>query len=485
MSEHRVGIRRTGDETEERIATEVGPQLISRLHGLLRAARLYSRSNQTYRRMLQELMATIAEAMEDETTLVGMGDYFYVNGVRLKGQGSQMALFRALMAEFESRGLGAVRFLPGVTAEEIETFLDHFGSARDPESAEKLPERVSGAGVVHIVPVLARDLKVVNESDGVEEGAEARTERERAKQTFSRAVIGMKSIMLRTAQSGRPAIRQARRLVQPIVDSIMKNEYSIIGLTALKDHDEYTYAHCVNVSILSVGIGQVLGLSRQALANLGVAALLHDIGKIAIPSELLQKSAALTPEEWSLMRRHPLEGVKMVTRLPGASTLTLDTMRVCFQHHVNFDCSGYPEFPSRRIPAPMTRIVAVADFFDAVTAHRAYRPRPYTPWEALHLLMGAERPHFDPAALVALVRVVGLYPAGSVLVTSSNHVVLSLSPSPTDPRRPNCRVLVWPDGRVYTSGQATDWEPLPAGETVERVLDPEEHEFDTKLFLAA
>ena len=89
--------------------------------------------------------------------------------------------------------------------------------------------------------------------------------------------------MLRARQTGRPDLRQAKRLVQPVVDSIMRHEYSIVGLTALKDHDEYTYAHCVNVSILSVGMGQVLGLSRQVLADLGVAALLHDIGKIAMP----------------------------------------------------------------------------------------------------------------------------------------------------------------------------------------------------------
>src|SRR4029077_6562924 len=108
--------------------------------------------------------------------------------------------------------------------------------------------------------------------------------RQRAQQTFWRAVFGTRSVLLRTAQTGRPALRQARRVVQPVVDSIMKNEYSIIGLTALKDHDEYTYAHCVNVSVISIGIGQALGLPRQALANLGVAALLHDMGKIAIPT---------------------------------------------------------------------------------------------------------------------------------------------------------------------------------------------------------
>src|SRR4029434_564592 len=97
-------------------------------------------------------------------------------------------------------------------------------------------------------------------------------ERGRAKRVFWRAVLGTRKIVLKAKQTGRPDLRYAKRLVQPVVDSIMKHEYSIVGLTALRDHDEYTYAHCVNVSVLSVGMGQVLGLSRQVLAGHGGSA---------------------------------------------------------------------------------------------------------------------------------------------------------------------------------------------------------------------
>jgi hypothetical protein len=119
--------------------------------------------------------------------------------------------------------------------------------------------------------------------------------------------------------------------------------------------------------------------------------------------------------------------------------------------------------------------VAVADFFDAITAHRSYRRRPLTSFEALSMLLGPEREHFDPAVLWALVKSVGLYPAGTVMLTKSNHVVLSVSPNPEDRRRPHCRVLVHPDGTTPPEDQPEMWDPMPATESVARVLQPEEH----------
>jgi len=464
----------------------IGPELIARLQGLLRAARLYNTSNQAYQRQLHDFMETVESAMqEDEVALVAMGDYFYLNGVRIKSTASKMSVFRLLFAEFECRALGAIRILRGLTPDELESFLQLFLSVRNAERGEHLPEETAGSGVLHVVPVRARDLRPEDQGEQAEQSDDATSERQRARQTYRRAVIGARNIVLRAAQTGRPALRQARRLVQPMVDSIMKNEYSILGLTALKEHDEYTYAHCVNVSVLSIGMGQALGLSRGALANLGVAALLHDIGKVAIPAGVLHKPGPLSPDEWAQVRRHPIEGVKMVARMPGLSTLTLDLMHVCFDHHMNLDRSGYPAVPGGRLPTTLARIVAVADCFDAITAHREYRARALSSFEGLQHVMGPDRAHFDPAVLWALVRSVGLFPAGTVLLTGSRHVVLSLSPNPGDPRRPFCRVLSRPDGSVPGEREVLTWDPMPREENVERVLAPDEFQDNVADLLAA
>jgi HD-GYP domain-containing protein (c-di-GMP phosphodiesterase class II) len=302
---------------------------------------------------------------------------------------------------------------------------------------------------------------------------------------FWNAVLGTRRILSRAGQNGRPDLRHAKRLVQPVVDSIMNHEYSVVGLTALKDHDEYTYAHCVNVSILSVSMGNALGLDRQTLADLGVAALLHDLGKIAIPGDVLRKPAKLDPQEWQLMRRHPIEGARMLFRMPGISQVALDAMRVCLEHHMNLDRTGYPEVKGEWGQCTLSRIVALADCFDAMTAHRSYHKRPFSPFEALQYLLGPGRMPFDRAVLWALVRTVGLYPPGTALLTSSGHMVLSLTPNPNDLARPHCRVLVRPDGGVEPEEGGPTWSPMPPDEQVTRVLRPEDLQVNTAEYLAA
>jgi len=258
-----------------------------------------------------------------------------------------------------------------------------------------------------------------------------------------------------------------------------------VGLTAIKAHDEYTFVHCVNVSVISVAIGAALGLPRTTLAHLGVAALLHDLGKLAVPPEVLHKPGQLTPGEWELVESHPLEGAKMLAGMPGLSRLGLDTMRVALEHHMNVDGSGYPLIGPSSSMGVLSRIVAVADVFDALTAHRAYRARPFTGYEALAIMLGPERHHSDPAALWAAVRSVGLYPAGTVMRTRSGHVAMSLSPNPADLRRPNCRLVAHPGETSLDPTLDARWEPMPESEEVAQVLTPEEHGLPIDELLAA
>lgn len=479
------------DDHQERSDTqalsEAGGPLIQRLVALLRTARTYDVSNMAFQRQMQEFMAVLRRLLdeEDEVTLVAVADYFYLNGVRVKASTSLMGPYHALLADFEKRQTGGLRFLQGVTEPELERFFQIFLAAEDPALAPKLPETADEASIHNVIPLPAAQLDpedLARELDGL---PKQQTERTRARQVFWRAMVGTRKVVLRARQNGRPDLRHAKRVVQPIVDSVLKNEYSLIGLTALKDHDEYTYAHCVNVSVLSVGMGQALGLPRQTLADLGVAGLLHDVGKMTVDGEVLRKPGALNADEWMQIRRHPIEGAKMVARMPGLSQVMIDSMRACLEHHMNYNRTGYPDTSAEWGQATLSRIVAMADCFDAITAHRAYHTRPRTPFEGLQLLLGPNRVNFDPAVLWALLKTVGLYPAGTVLQTTSGHVVLAMTPNPADVTRPVCRVLLTPDGQPVSEGDNDLWEPMPAHESVKRVLRPEEHKTDTESLLAA
>jgi HD-GYP domain-containing protein (c-di-GMP phosphodiesterase class II) len=185
------------------------------------------------------------------------------------------------------------------------------------------------------------------------------------------------------------------------------------------------------------------------------------------------------------MRRHPIEGTKMVARMPGLSQVMIDSMRACLEHHMNYNRTGYPDTSVDWGQATLSRIVAMADCFDAITAHRAYYTRPRTAFEGLQVLMGPNRVSFDPAVLWALIKTVGLYPAGTVMQTTGGHVVLAMTPNPKDVTRPVCRVLLGPDGTPPAEGDNDLWDPMPAEENAVRVLRPEEHKANTEQLLAA
>lgn len=466
---------------------ESGPVVLQRLSALLRTARTYDVSNQAFRRQVEEFLGVVRGLLEDEDeiALVAVADYLYLNGVRVRSSAATLGTYHAVLGEFERRQVGGLRFLPGISEAEVERFFQIFMAAEDPALAERLTETVAEAAVTTIVPVAPSEVEADDLARDLDDPVQQQPERARAKRVFWRAVLGTKRVVLKARNSGRPDLRQAKRVVQPIVDSILKHEYSIVGLTAIKDHDEYTYAHCVNVAVLSIGMGQELRLPRQALADLGVAGLLHDVGKLTIDGDVLRKPGALTAEEWVSMRRHPIEGARMVARMPSLSTVTLDAMRACLEHHMNFNRTGYPDVEGEWGQAVMSRIVAMADCFDAITAHRAYHVRPRTPFEGLQLLLGPNRVNFDPAVLWALCRTVGLYPAGTVMQTESGYVVLSLGPNADDVLRPNARVLVRPDGTGPPEDAPELWQPMPKPESVSRVLKPEEHQVAAQELLAA
>lgn len=472
-----------GDGQRER---RLGAIMLTRLHGVLRGMRLYAAGNRALQHQREELFGAITELMEDQVSLLAMGEYFYVNGVRLRADGSNVAVFRAVLEEFDAREIGGLRFSSGLSLDELEAFLRVFHAAKAKPGAAALDEEATRIGVRHVSPIRARE-QAADQATEPEDDDEAGHERRRTRLVFRRAVQGTRDVIQRTARTGRPALQQARRVVQPIVDQLLRGADRLVGMTALKQHDEYTYVHCVNVSILSVRIGQQLGLSRSELANIGVAALLHDTGKIAVPTDVLRKPGKLDDAEWAAIRRHPIEGLRIVSRLPGISELMLDSMRVAFEHHMNVDHSGYPAVQDPLPLGAFSRIVAVSDIFDAVTSHRSYRKRPLTAHEALRLLLGGQRSHFDPAVLSALVQTVGLYPAGTVFRTNAGRIMLSVSPNSADAQRPVCREIAADIGEAFAdelSHEPTD-APLPGSECVESVIAPEDFFVDVEGLLAA
>jgi HD-GYP domain-containing protein (c-di-GMP phosphodiesterase class II) len=298
------------------------------------------------------------------------------------------------------------------------------------------------------------------------------------RKNFSAALAGAKSLLTTTSLQGGMEMRHAKRVVQPLVDGAFAAEPVVVGLSTLTHHDEYTYAHAVNVTLVAVTMGHFLEMDRRALADLGVAALLHDVGKAAVSKQIHNPLESFTPEEKDLAERHPVEGVKELARSTTLNGTTLRCMRVALEHHAGPDGVGYPALGSDWHTSMLSRIVAVADCYVSLQMHRSLRGAFATPFESLGMMLGPLKNRFHPAMLWALVQTVGFHPPGQLVELDDGTIAVVLAPNAKDLARPHVRPLIAPGGRRLAEGEAQDLKPIPAERSVLRALRGAEYPGD-------
>ena len=246
-------------------------------------------------------------------------------------------------------------------------------------------------------------------------------------------------------------VRRVRHVTQAVVDQILRDPSSLLALTTIKDFDRYLILHSTNVAVLSTLLGQRLGLDKARLGELCLAGFLHDAGKLGVDPDVLHKPGALDRDEWREMRRHP---VLAAYSLLGNQRLNPSSMRsvvVAFEHHMNYDLSGYPEVELKNNVSLFGSIVAIADCFDALTTARVYRKVNPTPPEAILHLTKLKGTQLDPTLVKLFIEVLGVYPPGTVLALTGREAgVVCKAPgvgSPLD--RPKVRIVVGAEpGRV-------------------------------------
>ncbi len=209
----------------------------------------------------------------------------------------------------------------------------------------------------------------------------------------------------------------ARELVEEISDSIARNPGALISMARLKTADDYTYMHSVAVCAMMVALAKQLGLDEAQTRSLGMAGLLHDLGKVAMPMDVLNKPGKLTDAEFDIMKTHPTEGFKMLKASPNVDPIALD---VVLHHHEKIDGSGYPErFKGDQISL-YSKMGAVCDVYDAITSNRPYKSG-WDPAESLRK-MAEWKGHFDPKVFQAFVKSMGIYPVGSLVRLTSGRI---------------------------------------------------------------
>jgi HD-GYP domain-containing protein (c-di-GMP phosphodiesterase class II) len=238
-------------------------------------------------------------------------------------------------------------------------------------------------------------------------------------------------------------LRRVKRAVQSIVDQVLNNETSMLGMTTLRDYDEYTFTHSVNVCILSVVLGQKLGLTKVQLYDLGLGALFHDIGKMRIDQTIINKTSGLTDQEWHEMQQHPTEGLLALFSMRGLSEVPYRAMLLAYEHHMKVDLGGYPKNKRQRYPTLFSRIVATADGYDAATSKRSYQHQPWPPDEVMREMRDNRHRGYDPLLVKAFVNVTGVFPVGTLCILDTHElaIISARNPDPTKVHQPIAKVV--------------------------------------------
>jgi putative nucleotidyltransferase with HDIG domain len=243
------------------------------------------------------------------------------------------------------------------------------------------------------------------------------------------------------------------------------------GLVLIKDYDQYTLHHSVNVCLYSLGIGRQLGLGSAELECLGVGGLFHDIGKTRTPAEVVRKPAGLSSHEWSLIWRHPEHGRDILQEMKGLPKLTV---QLVYEHHMRYDGGGYPTREADYSPCSLSALITVADVYDAMTTHRPYSaPLPLP--EAAQTLLQLRGSHFEPKALDAFLAVVGRVPVGSVVRLATGEVAVVSRLHPTGDVA-EVRVVIDPSGGRQSPETCAAREAKPP--EVVRPVNPLAHGID-------
>ncbi|WP_290652346.1 HD-GYP domain-containing protein [Aquisalimonas sp.] len=273
--------------------------------------------------------------------------------------------------------------------------------------------------------------------------------------------------------------RQARLIVEDIVSQVSSNASAAMWLTNLAKKDDYSTAHSINVCVIALAFGMYLGLRGRELQSIGLGALLHDIGKVKQPPEILTRQGPLTAEEWEAIKRHPDEGCDIVSTTGEVPDAVLDMIRM---HHERIDGRGYPRGLQGDDIPERARIVALANHYDSLTSDRPYRQGRPTD-EVLQALYNEDEHLFGAQLVQAFIHCIGIFPIGSLVELDNGALGVVVACSPENRLKPTVLLVRTPDGEFYEKrlllNLAADPDPTgPSARHIRRVVNPAHYDID-------
>ena len=272
---------------------------------------------------------------------------------------------------------------------------------------------------------------------------------------------------------------EAKEVVIQVANSITRSEHAMVWLTNLKSRDEYTSIHCMNVCIMAVSFGRSIGMSKPELEIIGLGALLHDLGKMRVPLEILNKPGKLTEEEFDIMKTHPMEGYNMLEK---QADLPLEVLDIVKHHHERRNGKGYPSRLKGEEITNMTRMVAIVDVYDAITSDRCYHDA-ITPYDALKNMYEWVNEDFDKTIIEQFIKCLGIYPIGCVVELNLGHIGIVVTASEKTKLRPIVLLISNSKGDKFPTPKLLNlahpnWCSGAQKLEVKRILSKNEYDFD-------
>ena len=410
-------------------SSEAAVSLGKVIAALYRSYTLYPANHPAIRKNTEKMLELLDLFFQesDQVTVGFLGNDLIVLSKNLyRSEGS----IQGLNSLFHEVGIEKIRFFSGITGEEISPFFSALITNKEtgdqdkksfPLKDEKWPHIIVGRFRVYDGPV-----------DSLKDGTlDLNLNEALVVKEFIESCEGLVS---QIRENKLIDFNLASEVIEDILSGIIMEDQAIPIVARIKEYDEYTYTHILNVSTLSLAMGRVLGFTQQQLRDLGLAALLHDTGKLMVPQEILQKSGKLNKEEYNIVQKHPVHGASMLMQIKDIPEMV---PIVAFEHHMQVGGGGYPRVHSKRKPHLCSRITAIADIFDALRTNRAYREE-FSKEETLKK-MSAMR--LDPFLFNLFARISNLYSVGDHVRLCNNQIGVVHEVNPRNVFRPKVKIL--------------------------------------------
>jgi putative nucleotidyltransferase with HDIG domain len=470
----------------ERLPMKLGTEFITAFYRLLKGTTLYDRKSVVIDRLAQECLQVVNGIIQWEGNLLLriVRDHFFFNNTPIIASPDKYLIFRAFWQEMRKRRIGGIEFSEAVSGEHLKALAYLLSSLEENNETNSLSVKKE---LEHrnIESIAVGKLEFFKDEDT---SVDPEGQKKYSKEVYFKSIGFVKEVVESIHQEKPLPIRKAKRLMQNAVNAVQQDDSTLLGLASTKNYDEYIFNHSVNVAIYAMALGQRIGIPPKHLSHLGMAGLFHDMGKTKIPEEILSKTEKLSPEECSIMQSHPVVGTELIMRMKEWGELSTRMMEGAFEHHLRYDLTGYPKLTQKKAMTLFGRIVATADFYDALVRPRVHHRFPYVSDKIVGIMLERSGKDFDPAIVKVFINMIGVFPLGTLALLNTNEMgIVTQGQEDTEViDRPKVCLIYYSDGE-YRKGKVVDL--IEADEvsgdfkrTIVKTLDPNEYNINVAEF---